>query len=369
MIKRCVLLLALLVLVADPADLFRGAFGRVAFAAVPQRLTDGEFWKLITDLSEPNGTLPFDNVISNEVVFQQVIPDLVFHTKPRRAYVGVGPEQNFTYIAALKPSIAFVIDLRRENLNLHLLYKALFEISVDRAQFLSLLFSRPLPAELGLDSTVKEMFAAYAKVKPSEARYEKNLKAVIDRLSRTHGFALSPEDVKDIETIYQTFFKYGQRLRWSSTGNNPARWPSYEELMTATDNDGEERSYLASEAEFNVVKNLQVRNLIVPLVGNFAGPKTIRAVGEYLKSKGALVSAFYLSNVEEYLRQDNVLGVFCESATTLPLDASSRFIRSRHYGSPNGGVTFAKRRPVLKSDLGMMAEELKECFRDRPPSK
>jgi hypothetical protein len=366
MLKRRVLLLVVVLLVACPTDLLlRGTSDRVAFAAVPQRLTDAEFWKLIADLSEPNGSLPFDNLVSNEIFFQHVIPDLVFRSKAGRAYVGVGPEQNFTYIAALKPSIAFILDLRRENLNLHLLYKALFEMSVDRAQFVSLLFSRPMPDRLARAATAKEMFAAFAKIQSSEAHYQKNLKAVTDRLTKTHGFALTHEDLQAIESAYKAFYQFGPRLRYSSTGNRGgSRVPSYQDLMTATDDEGEERSYLAGDQEFAVVKNLQARNLIVPLVGNFAGPKTIRAVGQYLKAKGALVSAFYLSNVEQYLSQDKLLGDFCANAATLPLDASSMFIRSRHFAPPPAEA-YRRRIPGFQSELGIMAEEVKDC---PPPS-
>ena len=62
--------------------------------------------------------------------------------------MGVGPEQNFSYIAALKPSMAFIVDIRHGNLDVHLMYKALFEMSDNRAEFVSRLFSRNnLPAE------------------------------------------------------------------------------------------------------------------------------------------------------------------------------------------------------------------------------
>ena len=60
--------------------------------------------------------------------------------------MGVGPEQNFTYIAVTRPAIAFIVDIRRGNLDLHLMYKALFELSADRADFVSRLFSRKRPA-------------------------------------------------------------------------------------------------------------------------------------------------------------------------------------------------------------------------------
>src|SRR6187402_1670366 len=112
-------------------------------AALPERLTDQEFWKLIGDLSEPGGSFRSDNLLSNEVWLQYVIPDLLNVAKPGRVYMGVGPEQNFTYIAALKPAMAFIVDVRRGNLQMHLMYKALFEMSADRPDFVSRLFSRP----------------------------------------------------------------------------------------------------------------------------------------------------------------------------------------------------------------------------------
>src|SRR5213596_1330108 len=103
--------------------------------SLPARLSDQEFWKLSADLSEPNGSFRSDNLLSNEQYFQYVIPDLMRAAKPDRVYMGVGPEQNFTYIAALKPKMVFIVDVRRGNLDLHLVYKTLFELSADRAEF------------------------------------------------------------------------------------------------------------------------------------------------------------------------------------------------------------------------------------------
>ena len=72
---------------------------------------------------------PSTTSLSNETTFQSVIPTLQARAQPGGAYLGVGPEQNFTYIAALQPKIAFIIDIRRQNLVEHLMYKALFELS------------------------------------------------------------------------------------------------------------------------------------------------------------------------------------------------------------------------------------------------
>jgi hypothetical protein len=114
------------------------------------------------------------------------------------------------------------------------------------------------------------------------------------------------------------------------------------------------RSYLANEENFNVLKTLETKNLIVPVVGNFAGPKAIRAVGKYLRDKEGVVSAFYLSNVEMYLMQDGIWDNFCRNVAALPLDDTSTFIRSLRGGAFGGGGG-------LDSDLGNMATEVKGC--------
>src|SRR5262245_8998623 len=68
-----------------------------ATGAVPTHLTDQEFWSLVSELSEPGGSFRSENLLSNELRLQYVIPDLVRNAPRGRAYIGVGPEQNFTY--------------------------------------------------------------------------------------------------------------------------------------------------------------------------------------------------------------------------------------------------------------------------------
>src|SRR5580765_1485367 len=145
---------------------------------VPARLDDREFWTLLTRLSEPNGSFRSDNLLSNELRHQYVIPELKEAARPGGAYVGVGPEQNFTYIAAVQPSIAFILDIRRGNLLLHLMYKALFELSADRPDFVSRLFSRKQPDGLKATATAAEIFSAFADAEASQPLYDRNLKAI-----------------------------------------------------------------------------------------------------------------------------------------------------------------------------------------------
>src|SRR3954447_25284143 len=159
-----------------------GPDARAIAGALPDSLTNEAFWALIDELSEPNGYFQSDNLVSNEIQFQQVIPDLAKTARPNRVYLGVGPEQNFTYIAALKPAMVFIVDVRRGNLQLHLMYKALFEMSGERAEVVSKLFSKKRPAGLTVDASAGEIFTAYEKVETSEALYKENLAAIADHL-------------------------------------------------------------------------------------------------------------------------------------------------------------------------------------------
>src|SRR6188768_1301051 len=114
------------------------------------QISDQEFWSIVMEFSEPSGPYTGDNWISNEASIQTVIPPLRQLTKPGGVYLGVGPEQNFTYMWALQSKMGFIIDIRRQNLLTILLHKALFEMSPDRADFVANLFSRRRPA--GLDT-------------------------------------------------------------------------------------------------------------------------------------------------------------------------------------------------------------------------
>src|SRR6266581_6922104 len=135
-------------------------------AELPAQLTDEAFWQLVTEFSEPSGRFPSDNFVSNELATQRVLLDLTKSRKASGAYVGVGPEQNFTYIVALQPKIAFIVDIRRQNMIEHLMYKALIELSADRVEFISRLFSRPKPGDLDKNSEIAALFEAFDEAGP-----------------------------------------------------------------------------------------------------------------------------------------------------------------------------------------------------------
>ncbi|MFL6110588.1 MAG: hypothetical protein ACJ786_04455 [Catenulispora sp.] len=315
----------------------------------PVRLSDAEFWQLATASSEADGTFHSENLVSNEADFQRLIPSLTTQAVPGRAYVGVGSEQNFSYIAAVRPSFAFIVDIRRGNFDLQLLYKALFELSADRADFVGRMFSRPRPAGLAKDSTAAAIFDAYARVPANRDLYTRNLAEIEAHLARTHGFGLSANDRRGLAYVYDAWFTNGPDIHYELNNGSgfggrggPGGFPTYADLMTGSDDRGQNRSFLGSDANFAVVKSLESRNLLVPVVGNFGGTKALSAVASYLRRTGQTVSAFYVSNVEQYLRQDGLWEQFCRNASAFPVDGSSVFIRSMRggFGGMRGGMGF-----------------------------
>ena len=309
---------------------------RVMPPSIPARISDEAFWRMVSDYSEPGGFFRSDNFVSNEITFQWVLPELEKTMKVGGVYLGVGPDQNFTYIVGLKPSIAFIVDIRRQNMLHHLLYKSLIEMSPDRADFLSRLFSRPRPAGLDPNAGPAALFQAYANAAPDSALFARNLAAVKDQLVGKHRFGLTSDDLRTIEYVYTAFFAAGPDLTYSFTmpGRGSSmmfygrRMPTYAELQMENDGEGVQRGYLASEANYRVLRDLERNNLIVPLVGDFAGDRALRSVGKYVRDNGATITAFYTSNVEQYLFQSDDWRRFFSNVSTLPVDTSSTFIRA-----------------------------------------
>jgi hypothetical protein len=324
---------------------------------LPSSLSDNEFRQLLTEFSEPDGSFPSPNFVSNERSFQSVLANLAAAGQQGSGYIGVGPEQNFTYLLAVKPKIAFILDIRRQNLVLHLMYKALFEMSSDRADFLSRLFSRPRPANLSAKSNVEELFAAFRDADADANLLVTTHAAVVKRLTEDHKVALTDTDLASLSRVLSAFHAGGPFLTYAGVYANPNLptriIPTFEELMLETDAAGKYQSFLATEENFRRIQDLQKKNLIIPVVGNFAGPGALRAIGRYLQERGAIVSAFYTSNVEQYLFGDRLADSFYTNVALLPLDEKSVIIRAlvRHADgelSPSPLIS-----PTTRLELGL----------------
>ena len=186
-----------------------------AQSTIPDRLSDADFWKLVNDISEPGGYFRSDNFLSNEQGFLYPIPELKKTTRPGGVYLGVGPEQNFTYIVALQPKMAIIFDIRRQNMIEHLMYKALVEMSPDRAEFVSKLFGRKRPSGLDTSTSSLMLWTAYDTASADSVLYRTTLAAIKDRLTKVHGFVLSSSDSASLNYVYSAFYQAGPAINYN----------------------------------------------------------------------------------------------------------------------------------------------------------
>ena len=246
-----------------------------AQTTLPARLSDADFWALVSDISEPGAYFRItDNYTSNEREVGQLFTMLRTNGVRGGVYMGVGPEQNFSYIAAIKPVMAFICDIRRQAVMQHLMFKAMFELSKDRADFISILFSRPRPAGLDAATPIQKMWDAYINLPSSPALVSKNYIDVVERLTKTHKFVFTAEESGQLETVFQAFVGFGPGIstRGSGGGGGGNSGGTFADLTGwSFDASGQPQSFLSTEENFQTVKALHDKNLIVPVSGDFGG--------------------------------------------------------------------------------------------------
>jgi hypothetical protein len=302
-------------------------------STLPSSLSDQEFWRLVETLSEEGRNVGLsDNFVSNEPRVAENarwLQPAGWLRSSGGVYIGVGPEQNFTYIARLRPRLAFVVDIRRQNADLHLLYKALFEMSANRVEFVSRVFSRPAPPDLGRRASIDEIFDRIERTPASADMLAATVRSVRESLVTTHRFPLRADDLDGISRTLAAFYESGPAIHyWGSQAieRNTVR-PSYRRLMTMPDMTGQQRSYLADEDGFQLLKEMQRRNQIVPVVGDFGGAGALRRIADYVRAHDDNVRAFYGSNVAVYLTNQQVRA-YCGNLAALPAARGASFIES-----------------------------------------
>jgi hypothetical protein len=315
-----------------------------------------EFGRLIDRLSEEGGYFPSDNLVSNETSYLHVLGVLEEMNVRGGAYLGVGPDQNFSYIAEIRPDIAFIIDIRRDNLLHQLLFKALFENARNRIEYLCLMLGKPVPDDLAAwdDATIDEIIL-YVETAPSSIDHFEMASARLLTSVERFGVSLSEADLGTIRGIHSMFYDYGLDIRYSNRSRGGlGRFPTWRRLLLERDGEGRQRGYLAAEASFRWLKEFQRRNRVVPVVGDLAGPHALAAIGHEVADRGLSISAFYVSNVEQYLMQGPEFERFAATVSDLPRARDGVLIRSY----------FARRTPIPQSVPGHLSTQLLERLDD-----
>jgi len=294
----------------------------------------GSFASRVASLSEPGGYFDTDNLISNERSYLHVVPELeALSPQAGRngVYLGVGPDQNFSYIARLRPSMAILIDIRRDNLLLQLLFKALFAQARTRVEYLTMLTGRLAPSpwtdwpSKPLDAIVNYVDRA----RPMSASQVSVLRGRLNDTIRSYGVPVSEGDLVTIDRFHRRFIEDGLSLKFNSMGRAPQfGYPTYRDLLLEVDRQGRQCSFVASEDDFLFLKGLQAKDLVIPVVGDLGGPTALAAVGALLTASHQQVAAFYTSNVEFYLFGAGTFPRFVANLHRLPHQPGALIIRS-----------------------------------------
>lgn len=301
-----------------------------------EELSDARFAALVERISEAGGYFDTDNLISNETGYLNVMDALVRLGLEGGAYVGVGPDQNYSYVAALRPDIVFITDVRRDNQLHHLLLKALIERAETRVEFLAALHGVEAPGDpsvwrdRGIDEVVAYIDDASHDMEGREA-----LHAAVAEAIHAFGIPLTTEDHATIRRFHQTFIDAGLSLRFTTFGRPPRPYyPTYRQLVVETDVDGDQASYLATPEAYAVVRDLHLRNRIVPVVGDMAGAAALPEMAAVMRELGVELTAFYTSNVEFYLWQSRTFERWLDNLERMPRAQDAVVIRSYF---PNSG--------------------------------
>lgn len=282
------------------------------------------FGALIEHLSEDGGYFDTDNLISNERSYVRVVGEL---EPAGGVYLGVGPEQNFNYIARRRPEWAFIVDVRRDNMVQHLLLGSLIALSETPEDYLRALLALP-PAEEPGPGPLGALLSRLADENPSREQFDAHLTAVRQRLAGL-GVALTTEDQRHLHDVYDAFYRQQLGLRFTSHGRGfSRRYPSFGELVAAREPGGGDASFLATQERYDAVRSLVLAHRLVPVVGNFAGSSALRRIGDFAREQELEVTTFYTSNVEDYLLRDGVFDRWAENVLSLPLADDGLFVRA-----------------------------------------
>ncbi len=302
-------------------------------AEIPSQkaISNEEFQSLSLDLSENNGFFPTDNLVSNETSYLHVVSHIEQVIRPGGAYIGVGPEQNFSYIAHARPAIVFIVDIRRDNLLHHLWLKELFAASKDRMEYLARLFGRPPPQgiRLSADANSLKLLKLFEGLAPNEPFFKETIEKLWQSIRSKFPRLVNDRDRVTVERIARSFHYQGLEIAYEIPGRPELNFfPSWGSLLIETDLAGRLGHYLNSQESFLFLKRLQQDNRLIPVVGNLSGSKAVQGVAAELKRRELKVSIFYLSNVEFYLFRNGTMSRFIDNLSALPSDERSIVIRS-----------------------------------------
>lgn len=277
---------------------------------------DARFDTIVRALSEPATGPGADNLMTNEDSFTRICGEIDRRVRPDEVYLGVGPDQNFTYIAHARPSLAFIVDYRRRNVLLHLFHQALFALSKDRTAYLTRLTARRPARSLNAKSTGKEIVAAFDKV-PMD-------RGLLDATRTEIARFLKPLNLVE-EAEWAELATIGAKLAGSGMNARFLALPMYPALGRLIETGAH---MLADESLYQSVRERQLAERIIPIVGDLAGQKAMHALASWLRAKRLRVGMIYLSDVEFFLLRNGTFDRLIANLDRIPWTGGAMLARS-----------------------------------------
>ena len=326
-------------------------------------LSAAEFSRLSREFSEEGGYFRSDNFVSNETSYLHIVDKMRQLGASGGAYLGVGPEQNFTYIAKVRPRIAFIVDIRRQAVIQHLMYKAIFHLSPTPGEFLSRLLSKPAPpaAKDKTEPSLPDLLAHFEKTPKDEKAYALNLAEIRKLIREEFQYPLSENDLAGLDYVYRSFRDDGMEIAYRMESSAwSGYFPSLKEILLGVDLNNKLGNFLATKEDYEFVREMHRKHLIIPVVGNFGGKKALASVGDYLRKNGLTVTAFYTSNVEQYLFGDEIFADFVANVKKLPINEKSLFIRAVAGRMPHPARIPGHRLTTLLQSISVFVKDFDE---------
>ncbi len=284
-------------------------------------------------LSERERSFFSENLVSNEGDFLKAIPWLEKRRDRGGVFIGVGPEQNLTYVALLRPRFGFVVDIRRDNLLQHLLYKSAFDSARSREHWLATVLGRRLtevPLDTESESPQPSVEAILRRVveAPRDAGVHTELvERTLDAMKSRWRIPIEADDGPRLNHLCAAFSRLQLDVRFETTSARPD-FPTLGQLLAARDGKGYQRSFLADVRDFEFVQRFERGHRLIPLVGDFAGKNALVGLARWLEERRLRVDVFYTSNVEQYLLLDGRWDQWLRNLRALPHDQGSLLLRS-----------------------------------------
>lgn len=337
----------------------------------------------------PPSNYQLDCFVTNEVAHNDVLSRCMPVEGTTGTFLGVGPCQNFTYIGALKPRLACIVDARMDNLLEHLIFKLFIEQAETPLQYLGLLFSREVPADSPSSLTPESLVAALDSAPVSENSYQRNLAWLKQEISRR--WSLTGQYLDRIDYLRSEFYRRQLNITNVNefTHANLDQDACLRDVILARNSFGVNMHFLANIDSYSYVRELQLADRIIPVLGNLTSGPTIDRINEILSEHGEELATVYISNIEEHLLQryqivdgrvsaqpnpEGLLrGEFEDSyqamvggLAQLATEADALLIRFFFPGQYGGRVIGAA--PHLQSDVRLLRRFIQQIREDKPRS-